>query len=392
MCRPEPAFRPALAFAIASVAAMELLGGCAAAGPAADSPSDSGPAAWDAGLPDAGKPDGGGADAGAAPDAGVADASVPDGGGAAGMQLGLQGSVLLSPDGGPLVLRGAISCCGGGYGWPLFDDAWLALTAAKQANFLHARLGPFLTQNANGETDWAAIGGGYVEVNGIADLSRFNGAFWSRLEQLLAAARAQGQWVEIDVADGWAIKHCRHGDIPGYSAWDPAWNLQGENACAAAGSAALVPGSTQERWVRQVVDATGAFDNVLYQDGNELGLVPGYSVEWTRSLLAVIRDEEALRGFPRHLFGTDSGDSGAMLLPGVDYVELHQDGAASLGQCQQKACLVNEYNPNPPLTPEQFRERYCAARTQGTWFWYWRHDQSEADMLASLELQTEACP
>ena len=53
---------------------------------------------------------------------------------------------------------------------------------------------------------------------------------------------------------------------------------------------------------------------------------------------------------------------------------------------------MNEYNPDPPLTPQQFQQADCTARSQGTWFWYWRHGQSEAQMLDSLELESEDCP
>ena len=44
-----------------------------------------------------------------------------------------------------------------------------------------------------------------------------------------------------------------------------------------------------------MVAETGRFDNVLYQDGNEVGLVGGYSPEWTRSMHDLIRDEERQR-------------------------------------------------------------------------------------------------
>ncbi len=366
---------------LAVLACSACVGGASGLPPDAgiDAGSDSGTAAG----PGGGAPDSGPQpvqdDGGTTPDAGTVS-----------MALSVSGSRLLLPDGGPLVVRGAISCCGGGYGWPLFDDAWLAYTASKQVNLLHLRLGPFLTQTANGETDWAPVGGGYVESGGVADLTQFNSAFWTRLSELIGAARRNGQWVEVTVVDSWAIKHCRHGDLPGYSPWDPAFNLQGENDCATSGSQPIALGSTEERWVRQVVDVTGAFDNVLYEDGNEAGLVPGYDPAWTISLAALVHDEESRRGYLRHLVSSNSGNATAN--QAVDYVELHQTTAATLAQCGGAPCLVNEYNPDPALTPEEFFAQYCLARSQGTWFWYWRHGQTEAQMNASLDLQAGGCP
>ena len=74
----------------------------------------------------------------------------------------------------------------------------------------------------------------------------------------------------------------------------------------------------------------------------------------------------------------------------VDYGELHQNNAATPSQCANKPCLVNEYNPNPALTPEQFQQRFCAAHSAGTAFWYWRHGQEDAEFLRSLDLMH--CP
>jgi hypothetical protein len=51
---------------------------------------------------------------------------------------------------------------------------------------------------------------------------------------------------------------------------------------------------------------------------------------------------------------------------------------------------VNEYNPNPPLTAAQFHARFCAARSQGTTFWSWRHGQSDAVMRQALALMRRA--
>jgi hypothetical protein len=298
---------------------------------------------------------------------------------------------LVGPDGAEVEFRGAISCCGGGYGWPLVDEGWMDLVGAAGVRFLHVRLGPFLT-GPGGESDWAETGGGYVEVDGRADLDQWNETFWSRVRDLLRAAGERGMWVEIDVADGWAVKHCRWGDVPGYSAWDAAHNVQEEDACATAGSGAIVEGSVHDLWVRKVVDETGRYGNVFYQDGNELGLVDGYAPEWTRSIQERLRAAEAAHAWPRHLLGTNSDR--AETIDAVDVVELHQVEAADGDACLGKPCLVNEYNPDPPLSlsPAEILDRYCAAESFGTYFWYWRHGQSAEDMEASLAALQSGCP
>ena len=324
----------------------------------------------------------------AGPDAGleVVDAGAPS----SSMALEVRGGAFALADGGLVDVRGAVSCCGGGYGWPLVDEAWLDLTAANGITFLHLRLGPFLTTSTNGETDLAAFGGGYLEAGGKADLRQFNPRFWTRLRALLRLARARGQWVEVDVIDAWAIKHCRWGDLPGYSAWERASNVQNDDLCATAGSGPIAPGSVAEAWVRKVVQETGDFDNVLYQDGNELDLVQGYSPAWTTTMRDLIRAEEHRLGFGRHLIGTNSNHATSMRA--VDYVERHQSQPASPADCLGKPCLVNEYNPNPPLTAAQLHERFCQARSNGTTFWYWRHGQRDAELSQSLALVRQGCP
>ena len=349
-------------------------------GPLPDPDLDAGPDADADPVPDA---DGGNeADEGDLPPATLFDDMV----------LAAQGGRLVLGDGTEPAFSGAISCCMGGYGWPLYDEAWVDHGSARGVTFLHVRLGPFLTGPA-GESDWAAVGGGYVEVDGKADLLAWNEAFWARVRALLEYAGSRGLWVEVDVADGWAVKHCRWGDLPGYSAWEAASNVQGEDWCATAGSGGIAPGSVHDAWVRKVLLETGAFGNVIFEDGNEVGLVDGYDPAWTLSILAVIREVEAEKGYRRHLLGTNSGDAGAMGAEGVDYIELHQPTAPDPAGCFGKPCLSNEYNPDPAMTPEQLFAEVCSARALGTYFWYWRHGQTQEQMDATLGLiQAGECP
>jgi hypothetical protein len=353
--------------------------------------------AIDSGVVDGGVPGDGGFSRDAGGDGGVRDAGLPDAG-ALGVDAGpsralhVVGGELADVVGAAVDVRGAISCCGGGYGWPLFDEAWVDLVASHRANFLHVRLGPFLTQNPNGETDWAATGGGYVEANGLGDLTRFNETYWARVRALLEYARVKGLWVEVDVLDGWGVKHCKWGDIPGYSPWDPAFNVQHQDVCTGTGGAAIAAGSVQEAWVKKVVLETGRYDHVVYQDGNEIGIVGGYDPAWSLSMAALIHAEEARLGYARHLVGTNSGDSTTLASPLIDYGELHQNTAPTRAECGGKPCLVNEYNPRPPLTPAQFHERLCDARRNGTAFWYWRHEQDVGALQTSLSLLDAPCP
>jgi len=306
------------------------------------------------------------------------------------MILHSEGGRLALPDGTPIGFSGAISCCMGGFGWPLYDEAWVDYVSSKGVNFLHARLGPFLT-GAGGETDWAAVGGGYVEAEGRADLTAWNEVFWSRVRQLIEYAGSRGIWVEVDVADGWSIKHCQWGDLPGYSAWDAAYNVQGQDWCSTGGSGAVAPGSVHDLWVRKVFGETARYGNVIYQDGNEIGQVGGYSPEWTYSIKSILRDVESGSGYRTHIVGTNSGNGEAMQAAQVDYIELHQNTAPDPAGCFGKPCLCNEYNPNPALTPDELLQRYCEAQSWGTYFWYWRHGQDDTQMEQTLSLIQLGC-
>jgi hypothetical protein len=168
--------------------------------------------------------------------------------------------------------------------------------------------------------------------------------------------------------------------------------VQAEDACTGAGAGPVTPGSVQDAWIRKVVLETGGFDHVVYQDGNEIGLVPGYAATWTTSMEAIIRDEETKNGYGHHLFATNSGDSTAMQSAVVENLELHQTAPRSSSSCFGKPCGVNEYNPNPALTADELKANYCAARANGTYYWYWRHGQTQPVMDATLALVAAGCP
>jgi len=306
------------------------------------------------------------------------------------MLLGTNGGQFVLPNGDPVDFRGAISCCGGGYGWPVFDEAWVDYVASYAVTFLHVRLGPFLT-GAGGESEWAAYGGGYVDVGGKADLTRFNDAFWNRVREVLKYAGDHGMWVEVDIADAWAVKHCRWGDVPGYSAWDSDNNVQHQDLCAAAGSRAITAGEVYDLWVRKVVYETGRYGNVIYQDGNELGLLDNYDDQWSLSIRDIVHDEEANNGYLHHLVGTNSESDSLIQESGIDYGEFHRESPVDSSRCHGKPCGVNEYNPEPPFTPQQIHDAFCAAKSAGTYVWYWRHGQSASQMDQTLSLIQQGC-
>lgn len=281
-----------------------------------------------------------------------------------------------------------------GYDFPLFNERWVDLVKPYGVNFLHLRLGPFLT-SSGGESGLAWLGGGYVEAGGKADLTQFNSAFWARVAAIIAYAGSNGMWVEVDVADGWGIKQGRpSGQFPGYSAWKAGNNVQGED-WSGAGSVAVAPSSRQDAWIRKVIQVTGAYGNVVYQDGNEIGMVGEtggnpYAPAWTISMRDIIRNEESLQGYQTHLFGTNSEHTTTEQHASIQYIEHHNDGGA-IAPLYNKPTLVNEYNPTPAITPSQVAAQVCVARAVGSQFWYWLQEDQTAAIEQTLALIAQGC-
>lgn len=295
-------------------------------------------------------------------------------------ELGLtvQGSTFIQADGKPLDFRGAKACCTSQDGepdpkWPLVSDAWMDFVKAQgNVNFVGVRLGPWRAV-AGGEDGQADLGGAYLEVGGKADLLQWNPVFWARIVGIHEHAGALGERVENGLFDGWGMKaHCTRGSKT-YHPWIPDNNAQGIDACDA-----QTPGSpTQEAWIRKAVAETGRFHNAVYELSNEGILVPS-SVAWEAWVISIVRDEEAKRGFPRHLIGSDA------MAAAADFGIIHQNGEPTSSQCGGKPCVNNEYNPSPAFTPAQLHGFYCAAKARGTYYWYWRHEQTKAAMDDTL--------
>jgi len=173
------------------------------------------------------------------------------------------------------------------------------------------------------------------------------------------------------------------------SPWRPEHNVQEEDWASGCGRQDIGGGNVHEQWVRKVVQETGQYGNVVYQDGNEIAVRAGYAPAWSLSMSDIIHDEEERNGYLRHLVGTNSENVNTMQAPEIDYIEFHSEDAPN--PAFGKPTGTNEYNPTPPFTAADLHGRYCDGRRQGTYFWYWRHGQTERQMDRTLELIKGGC-
>jgi hypothetical protein len=316
--------------------------------------------------------------------------------------------------------------------WSIGSKAAIDDAAAKGATVVTMRLGPFRIGS-----DWTwghEIGGPYVEVGdpavaGVvggtrhgtnrfpwrekikqlglihpenlptrADLSQWNPRYFAYVNEIIAYAASKGLHVEIDVDDGWGIKHCKRKDIGDYHPWQKENNLQGQDLCDAAGTIEVQPGDPYDKWIRKVVAEFGHNSGVLWQIGNENNLIPHFSSAWELSHAAIIKDEELKRGYKAHPIGTQTENAGIIADSRIDFSEWHTQGEAisNPATCGGKPCGVNEYNPEPALEPVAVQNSYCTAKANGTWFGLWRHSMSrpswdEAWRLVGLPCGPAAC-
>lgn len=298
--------------------------------------------------------------------------------------------------GEPVHLQGAISCCmdadwapDARTGWPCnIHPSWQDYAAETfDANLFHCRLGPFIGAEW-AEPEWADIGGPYVQdEEGRADLTQWNEPFWDQVVEYVEYAAERGRYVEVDLIDGWYCKHGQWGDVK--MPWMPQWNIQGEAWVARCGSEEIVPGTVFDVWLRKVATELGPYGNVIWEDGNEIGQVPGYTPAWTLSMRDRMREYERDYAYNVvHLFGTNSGRDDVR--PRVDYVEEHRTRPLE-GPIAGKPSMVNEYNPRPPFGAVRMNDYRCFAESNGTWWWYWRHGQSLEQMEQTGALYREPC-
>jgi hypothetical protein len=268
-------------------------------------------------------------------------------------------------------LLGAIVCCENAKanGWPLVNLDVLERFAAQPLNYTHCRLGPF---TAAGEDD-ASYVGYLTTVDGRVDLDRFHEPFWERCRAIAGRARELGIYVEFDLVDRWVRQHGAD-DLPAIDPWSARNNIQGldQGGLAIFRSA---PQPLHQGWVRKATAELGAFENVLFQVGNE-GF-KSFSAAWELGVHALVKDELARRGYGDRLVATNTG--APSLESRVDYATRHSTRAQDPGPYP---ILVNEY---PAIAPAEVERQVARAERLGTLFQYWRGDHDEQQWSDTLE-------
>jgi hypothetical protein len=202
--------------------------------------------------------------------------------------------------------------------------------------------------------------------NGKVNIGQFYPPWWERQEWLIWQAGLRGIRVEIGMTDLWRARRALDGSIP--HPWLPEYNVQGVDRLHGLGSHGHFNDYAM-RWFRQVVKAFGRFGNVIWFDGTEASIMPGWSSESTWALRQIVRDLEDEFGYPRHMFGsnaTPEAQSGP-----VDYATVH--GRFPLTPVAGKPTNWQEYNGgNTPPTPDQWMLPACEARKRQTHLAMWR--------------------
>jgi hypothetical protein len=286
------------------------------------------------------------------------------------LALHVEGNHFANALGAPVRLLGAIVCCNDAKanGWPLVNLDVLERFAAESLNYTHCRLGPFTVA---GEDD--AIYVGYVSTaDGRVDLDSFHEPFWARCREIAGHARGRGIYVEFDLVDRWVRQH-GEGDLPEIDPWSARNNVQGLEA----GGLSIfgeAPKPVHERWVRKAVAELGAFENVLFQIGNE-GF-KAWSAAWELGVYAIAKDELGQRGFGDRMVATNTHV--ASLEERVDYAARHSKQAQD---AEAYPVLVNEYATIPPAAVER---EVARAEALGTMFEYWRGDHDDREWTDTL--------
>ena len=144
---------------------------------------------------------------------------------------------------------------------------------------------------------WARTGPGQaLDGKPRFDLTRFDGAYFTRLRDRLRSARQRGIYVSIMLFEGWGLQFVADG-WKGHP-FHPDNNINGINGDTNGDGKGLEvhelvnPAVTaiQEAYVRKVIDTVNNLDNVLYEISNE-NHPP--STEWQYHMTRFIHDYEA---------------------------------------------------------------------------------------------------
>jgi CubicO group peptidase (beta-lactamase class C family) len=164
------------------------------------------------------------------------------------------------------------------------------------------------------------------------DLTRFEPAYFDRLRQRLAAARARGIYVSVMLFEGWGLQFS-----PGAWAGHPfnsANNINGIDGDANGDGKGVEihelgrPAVTdiQEAYVRKVVDTVNEFDNVLYEISNE-NHPP--STPWQYHMIRYIKEYERGKPFQHPVgmtFQYKGGTNQALFDSPADWISPNPDG------------------------------------------------------------------
>jgi hypothetical protein len=139
---------------------------------------------------------------------------------------------------------------------------------------------------------------------------------------------------------------------------------------------------THRAWLRKIVETFGPMCNVIWQDGNEVGLIPGYVPEWTFAISDYVREmEQEVGGGVVHMYGTNSQRDEVNASAKIDYIQVHTKGPVDSPEFG-KPVMNNEHNP--PFSPSVERAYFCQMQAQGGAWWYWRGAHSAENMEATL--------
>lgn len=202
---------------------------------------------------------------------------------------------------------------GSGY-WTIIPDTMIdiedhnAWYARWGSNANRASLFAFCTsvEDGKGLAPWERTGPGMAnDGRPKFDLNRPDRAFWRRLDEYLRSCRRHGIYVWLQIfdepfteagPDRWFLNPFNPdnhvNDLPGL----PRGAGSGEDAFYDPYNAPLM--AIQDALVRRLLDATAAFDHVVYEIGNEINMdsVSRHAAEWQRHWVDMFRDYERERG------------------------------------------------------------------------------------------------